>query len=118
MDSNRKKELKDTYKNTKSNMGIVVFECMSSGNKYIGGVKDCTLKVNSIKAMLSANIFRGKRNLLLQTDWNKYGQENFKIYILDELNYDQMLTEEENIENLNMLLEEYMEKDKYMEVIK
>ncbi len=117
MDSNRKKELKNIYMNTKSNMGIVVFECISNNNKYIGCVKDCTLKVNSLKAMLNANIFRGRRNLSLQLDWNEYGEDNFKVNIIDELEYDTTLSEEENMENLKMLLEENMKKDEYKEVI-
>lgn len=117
MDSNRKKELQEMYKNMKTDMGIVYFECISNGNKYIGYLKDTDRGLNSLKAMLKANIFRGRRNLNLQNDWNKYGEENFVIKIIDTLDYEENSDKTDYTEELKMLLEDYLKKYEDAEVI-
>ncbi len=117
MNSNRKKELQEMYKHMKTDMGIVYFECIPNENKYIGYLKDTDRGLNSLKARLNANIFRGRRNLNLQNDWNKYGESNFIIKIIDKLDYDEDSDKTDYTEELKMLLEDSLKKYEGAEVI-
>jgi len=81
----RKKELKELYKQMKKEMGVFVFLCKPTNQSYIGHTKDTKGTLNSIRFQLSIGSFRNKKML---EAWNDYGEENFTINILETLDYD------------------------------
>lgn len=85
MDAQRKRLLKQQYKERKPDMGIVCYFCKSSGARYIGGVVDIKATLNSNRVKLDTNFFPNKR---LQSSWNQYGAADFEIDVLETLGYD------------------------------
>lgn len=74
------------YKYRKSEMGVFVFECTPIKKSYIGYTNDTKGTINSSKFKLGAKMHKNKN---LQNDWNKYGESNFTIQVLEVLSYDQ-----------------------------
>jgi len=86
MDKITKKKLKMEYKYIKSEMGVFVFECMPIKKSYIGYTNDTKGTINSNRFKLGAKMHRNKR---LQNDWDKYGESNFSIQVLEVLSYNE-----------------------------
>jgi len=85
MNEMRKKKLIMEYKHRKTEMGIITFECISTGKSYIGCTNDTKGTVNRNRFQLGAGMHRNK-NLLY--DWKNHGESNFSIRVLDVLPYD------------------------------
>lgn len=96
-----KKELKKKYKQTLPPMGIYQIKNLVNGKILIGHTKNLTAKFNSYKFQLNSNMHINK---ILQEEYNKYGEENFTIEILDRLEPKEDLTI--NYENDLVTLEE------------
>jgi len=84
MNKTKKKKLKMEYKYRKSEMGIFVFECMPLKKSYIGYTNDTKGTINSNRFKLGAQMHRNKQ---LQNDWDKYGESDFSIQVLEVLPY-------------------------------
>ena len=82
----RKKELKELYKQMKTDMGIFVIQSKTNDKYYLETTQNLKGKINSTKFQLELGSFGN--NDLLQEDWKKYSSENFEIKILDNLEYD------------------------------
>lgn len=61
--------------------GIYCIECLSSEMKYIGKGKNVENRHNSHFSKLRRGVHE---NFYLQNSWNKYGEQNFKFYVLEE----------------------------------
>lgn len=64
-------------------IGIYVIENIANRKVYIGRSKDIGSRISSHKHNLRNNIHINK---YLQNAWNKYGENNFKFYVLEECN--------------------------------
>lgn len=81
----RRKELKELYKNMKPDMGILIIKSHFNNKCYIEGTHDLKSTINSIKFKLGFGNYPNKE---LQKEWKEYGEENFTIEILENLKYD------------------------------
>lgn len=85
MNEMRKKKLLMEYKYRKPEMGVFVFECISTGKSYIGCDHDTKATINSNRFKLVGGMHRNK-NLL--NDWKNHGESSFSIRVLEVLIYD------------------------------
>lgn len=81
-----KRQRKAQYKSARKQMGVVVFECMPTGKKYVGVTQDVKGTVNSIIFRMETSFISIKN---LMNDWKTYGKEQFDVYLLEELPYDE-----------------------------
>lgn len=103
----RKKELKEQYKQMRPDMGIYVVRCNSNDKCYIGSTKNLKGKINSTKFQLSSG---GHPNYELQKEWQEYGEANFTIEIIDILDYDKDESKTDYTEDLETLKEIWKDK--------
>ena len=85
MDTKRKKELLEAYKNRHPEMGVISYRCKETGEVFLGISKDTKSDFNSTNMKLAANWHPNKR---LQERWNKYGPEGFELSVIKVLKYD------------------------------
>ncbi|MDR1941182.1 MAG: GIY-YIG nuclease family protein [Endomicrobium sp.] len=103
----RKKELKNAYKNTKTDMGIYKAYSKSSGKTWLGAAKDLKGIMNSLRFQLDLGSHPNKE---LQQEWNAFGGGNFEIEIIDVLKYCDDETKTDYSRDLECLLEIWKEK--------
>lgn len=96
----RKKELKEKYKQMKPKMGVFVVQSKISNRYYLEATPNLKGKINSTAFQLEIG---SHRNKTLQDDWKKYGAENFEIKILDELKYDEDESKTDYSEELDIM---------------
>ena len=79
---NSKKQLKDEYKQKKIRMGVFQIRNIINGKLYVGS----SLNLNSIwnRNRVELN-FGNHRNVVLQSEWKEYREENFTYEILGEI---------------------------------
>ncbi|MGJ7921218.1 GIY-YIG nuclease family protein [Neobacillus sp. LXY-4] len=77
----RKKELKQQYKETKIEAGVYQIKNTRNGKIYLGSTKNFKT-LNGKKFMLETG---GERNQQLQKEWNEFGKDAFIIEILEVL---------------------------------
>lgn len=101
MSKDRKKELKEQYKQMKPEMGVLLVRSKTNHKCFIEGTQNLRVRINSTKFKLNAG---GHPNQELQKDWTKDGGEsNFTIEILDYLEYDKDGVKTDYSEELAML---------------
>ena len=96
----RKKELKELYKNMKTDMGLFIIKSNFNNKCYIEGTKDLKGTINSTKFKLD---FGNHPNKELQQQWKDQGESGFTIEILDKLEYDKDESKVDYTEELNIL---------------
>ena len=79
---NRRKKLKNQYKNTLRAVGIFQIRNMLNEKVLVGSSMNLDEILNRHKFELKMG---GHKNQLLQNDWNEFGEENFAFEILEEL---------------------------------
>lgn len=77
----RKRELKQLYKETPIKAGVYQIKNIQNGKIYIGSTRNFKT-LNGIKFSLEAGTFMNKE---LQEDWSHYGASAFSIDILETL---------------------------------
>ena len=113
----RKKELKEQYKQMKTEMGIMLVQ-NKINNKYI------LVTTQNLKGMINRIRFQlksgGHPNKELQKDWNELGEDDFEIKILEILEYDKDELKTDYSEELNIMEIMWAEKlsEKNMEAYK
>jgi hypothetical protein len=80
--NNRKKDLKRTYKETHTPMGVYQIRNLVNNKVLIGTAMNLPGILNSHRLQLGAGRYPNKA---LQADWNEYGPESFAFEVLDEL---------------------------------
>ncbi|ABR48060.1 conserved hypothetical protein [Alkaliphilus metalliredigens QYMF] len=78
----RKKELKEIYKNTKPDMGIYIVRSNTKEKCHIEGTEDLKGTMNSARFKLNSGNYPNRE---LQEDWNKKGPSGFTMEILENL---------------------------------
>lgn len=100
-----KKALKNSYKHSKTKMGIYKIE--NRGNTWIGSAKNLDGIINSLKFQLDIGTHPNKK---LQRAWDKFGGADFTTGIVDELEYDKKNPDKDYSDDLKALLEMWKEK--------
>lgn len=77
-----RKELKEEYKQMKFKIGVFRLKNEINGKVFIGSSLDLVAIWNSLRLQLQMGSYP---NSELQSDWKKYGSENFTYQILDEI---------------------------------
>lgn len=77
----RKKELKQEYKEIKIEGGIYVITNKQNGKKFVASTPNFKT-LNGVKFTLENGLHTNKE---LQKEWNEYGKENFDIEQLEVL---------------------------------
>ena len=107
MDSSRKKQLIEEYRNRKPEMGIIALHCLATDELFLSISKDIPASFNSLKAKLAFNSHPNKRIIEL---WNNYSPDNFNFYIEKKLKYDD--PQKDQTKNLEKLLAETLKENK------
>ncbi len=96
----RKKELKQQYKQMKTEMGIFVIRSKVNHKSYIEATKDLKGRINITRFKLE---FGSHPNKELQKEWKEHGKGNFIIEILENLAYEEDETKTDYEEDLILL---------------
>lgn len=80
--SNKKKELKNAYKQTHTQMGIFQIRNLVNEKVLVGSSLNLPGALNLNKFQL---VMGNHQNRLLQAEWQEFGAERFVFEILDEL---------------------------------
>lgn len=96
----RKKELKELYKNMKPDMGIFIVKSNYDNKSYIEATADLKASINSTKFKLNLGNHPNKE---LQKQWKEDGESSFTIEILEKLDYDEDESKIDYSEDLNIL---------------
>lgn len=97
----RKKELKEMYKQIKPDMGIIVVQSKINNKYYLETTQNLKGKMNSIRFQLKSGGFRA--NEQLQKEWKQYGSESFEIKVLENLEYDKDESKSDYSEELEIM---------------
>lgn len=107
----RKKELKEQYKQTKSQMGLFIIRSKTEDKCYIEATQDLRGRMNGTKVRLRGGMHPNRE---LQKVWQDQGEENFIIEIMENLDYDKDETKtdyREDLALLQMIWEEKLAKE-------
>jgi len=111
---NRKKELKEQYKQMKSEMGIFVVRFKDSKYYFLETTQNLKGKMNSTKFQLQNGSHLNKE---LQDQWNLHKGNDFVIEVLEKLEYDKDESKTDYSEELSIMKviwEEKLEKENYI----
>ena len=109
----RRQELKQQYKQMKSDMGIFMIRSTETKKCFIQSTKDLRGVMNGAKFKLQTG---SHPNRELQREWKEFGEDHFVIEILERLEYekDEAKTDySEELSLLEMIWEERMMKENY-----
>ena len=85
MDTKRKKELLQQWKNRHPEMGVISFRWKKTGGSFLGISKDTKADFNSNRFKLSGGMHPNKR---LAELWNQFGEEGFELSVVKILKYE------------------------------
>lgn len=85
MDSQKRKQLREEYKNRRPEMGIISFRCKETNQTFLGISTDTKADFNSNMVRLKYNVHPNKT---LQKLWNQYGSDGFELSVVARLKYD------------------------------
>ncbi|MGE5403898.1 MAG: GIY-YIG nuclease family protein [Candidatus Saccharibacteria bacterium] len=105
----RKKELKQQYKQMKHPMGIFIIRSKLKNKCYLQTAQDLRGVMNGALVRLNS----GSHPFLeLQREWTELGADNFAMEILEQLEYDDAKTDyTDDLELLQMIWEEKLAKE-------
>ncbi len=96
----KRKELKELYKNMKTEMGIFIVKSNFNNKCHIEGTQDLKGTINGTKFKLNLGNHYNKE---LQKEWKENKEENFTIEILENLQYDKDEAKTDYTEELAIL---------------
>lgn len=102
----RKKELKEQYKQMKSDMGLIAIINNETDEHYLIPSQDTKAMMNRIRFQLDLGGFKDKH---VQRQWKELGEGSFTIKVLEKLEYDKDESKtdyKEDLEVLKMMWEE------------
>jgi len=80
--SNRKKELKEAYKQTHTPMGVYQIRNLTNDKVFVGYALNLPGILTSTRIQLNAGSHPNKK---LQAEWNELGSDSFAFELVDEL---------------------------------
>jgi hypothetical protein len=113
MKMDRRRELKREYKESKPDMGVFMIRSKSSGKTYIEATRNLKSGINRARFTLN---FGSHLHSDLQADWNKKGEADFEMEILEILEYKEDKPEADYTDELQLLRDMWEEKYKKEEV--
>jgi hypothetical protein len=103
----RKRELKEQYKQMKPAMGVFSIQSKVDGRCYLE--ETVNLKSGINRAVFQLN-WGSHPNKELQNDWKKHGEDSFIVEILDELAYSEANPTADYSDDLAELVQIWREK--------
>lgn len=107
MQNERRKELKELYKQMKPEMGIIIIRSKAENKCCIKASADLKSAMNSTARKLDVPCYPNKE---LQKAWTEQGANAFTIEILDRLEYSTDDSKSDYSEDLELLEEIWKEK--------
>lgn len=98
----RRRELKQLYKETKPEMGIYVIESKTTGKMLVAAAPNLRSAMNASQFKLNAGIHPNRE---LQKEWREQGSTQFTIRVLDTLEYSKDETKTDYTDDLEELRE-------------
>lgn len=85
MDRQRKKELREAYRERRPEMGVISLRREATRETFLGISQDIPADFNSIRMKLESGYHPNRRLLDL---WKQYGRESFTFTVARTLEYD------------------------------
>lgn len=104
---NRKKELKEQYRQLKPEMGVYMIRSNRSNKCLIEATPRLKATINRVKFQLD---FGSYPNRELQKEWAEYGENNFTFEILEVLEYEKDETKTDYADELDLQRMDWEEK--------
>lgn len=101
----KQRALKQAYKETPPQMGILKIQNKQNGKVFLITSRNIPGSINSAQFQLKNGVHR---NPALQKDWQEYGADNFSFEVLEQLKPDEVLPEDIK-EELLLLEEKWLE---------
>lgn len=95
-----RKELKESYKRLKPEMGVFKVESGASGNYYLFAARDLKSQMNRCRFQLEMGSHPDRK---LQSEWREQGAAGFSIEVLERLDYDKDEAKTDYSEELELL---------------
>ncbi len=106
----RKKELKEQYKQMKTEMGIFIVQNKVNNKYLLVTTQNLHGMINRVRFQLNSG---GHPNRELQKEWKEFGEKNFDIRILEKLAYDKDESKTDYSEELRIMDMIWSEKQSY-----
>jgi len=106
----RKKELKEQYKQMKTEMGIFIVQNKVNNKYLLVTTQNLHGMINRVRFQLNSG---GHPNRELQKEWKEFGENNFDIRILEKLAYDKDESKTDYSEELKIMDIIWSEKQSY-----
>ncbi|WP_313133900.1 GIY-YIG nuclease family protein [Anaerocolumna sp.] len=106
MEKLSRKELKEQYKNRVVIGGVYSIKCDATGRTWIKSTKDMESAKRRFEFMIETNMCP---EMSMNPEWNQYGSKTFSFAVLEELKKGETQTEREFSDDIDALLEMWIE---------
>jgi len=96
----RKKELKELYKNTRTEMGVFIIKSSTVRKCLVESTGDLKSAINSARFQLDFGCYPNRQ---LQESWRRDGASAYTIEVFEKLAYDEDGSKTDYSEELNIL---------------
>ncbi len=103
----RKRQLKEEYKQLKKEMGLIGATCLETGRTYLEATNRTKASINKLLFTLKLGSHRCEE---LQREWSKYGEGAFEIKVLEVLEYDEREPDRDYTDDLELLKLEWIDR--------